>query len=121
VQRDHYNVIKKQETQSALQNAASSNVTVGGGLAGSMAKEYVARHGATVMLTSLDREAEFRSDEAAQIYLARSGYDPLALYAVLQKMTALGNQSGNLAALFKTHPPLDARLDRLDRRTVAAH
>ena len=115
VQRDHYNVIKQQETQRALHDAASSNVTVGGGVAGSMAKEYVARHGATVMLTRLDRDAEFRSDHAAQVYLERAGYDPLALYAVLQKMTALGNQAGNLAALVSTHPPLDARMDRLDR------
>jgi len=67
------------------------------------------------MLTRLDREAEFRSDHAASVYLERAGYDPLALYAVLQKMTALGNRNGNLAALTSTHPPLDARLDRLDR------
>lgn len=120
VQRDHYNVIKKQETQSALQSAASSNVVVGGGVAGSMAKAYVEKHGATIMLTSLDREAEFRADQAAGVYLARAGYDPLALYAVLQKMTALGSASGNLAQLYKTHPPLDARLDRLDRGVAGA-
>jgi Zn-dependent protease with chaperone function len=120
VQRDHYNVIKKQETQSALQGAASSNVAVGGGIAGSMAKAYVEKFGASVMLTSLDREAEYRADEASEIYLARSGYDPLALYAVLQKMTALGSQTGNLAQLHRTHPPLDERLDRLDRRGFAS-
>jgi hypothetical protein len=120
VQRDHYNVIQKQETQSALTNAASANVNVGGGVAGSMAKAYVAKHGATVMLTSLDRNAEYRADDAAVIYLVRAGYDPLALYAVLQKMTALGNQSGNLAALYKTHPPLDARMDRLDHSSLAS-
>ena len=120
VQRDHYNVIKKQETQTALTDAASSNVAVGGGVAGSMAKDYVRRHGATILATRLDREAEFRADEAAEIYLARAGYDPLALYAVLQKMTARGSTSGNLAQLYKTHPPLDARLDRLDRNSVAS-
>ena len=120
VQRDHYNVIQKQEQQSAIQSAASSNVSVGGGIAGSMAKAYVEQHGATIMLTSLDREAEFRADQAAEVYLARSGYDPLALYAVLQKMTALGSTSGNLAQLYKTHPPLDARLDRLDRSGFAS-
>ncbi|UHQ19447.1 M48 family metalloprotease [Lysobacter sp. KIS68-7] len=119
VQRDHYNVIQKQEQQSAIQSAASSNVSVGGGIAGSMAKAYVEKHGATIMLTSLDRDAEYRADQAAEVYLARSGYDPLALYAVLQKMTALGSQSGNLAALYKTHPPLKDRLDRLDRSGVA--
>ena len=42
--------------------------------------------------------------------------NPMALYSVLQRMTALGRQSASLAALYKTHPPLDARLDRIDER-----
>ena len=119
VQRDHYNVIRKQEIASATENAVAGQVNVGGGIAGQMAKDYVRRHGATVMLTSLDRDAEFRSDEASEIYLARSGFNPLALYAVLQKMTALGTASASLAQLYKTHPPLDDRLDRIDRRGYA--
>jgi hypothetical protein len=119
VQRDHYNVIRKQEVTSATENAVAGQVNVGGGLAGQMAKDYVRRHGAAVMLTSLDRDAEFRSDEASEIYLARSGFNPLALYAVLQKMTALGSASASLSQLYKTHPPLDDRLDRIDRRGYA--
>ncbi|HVR81852.1 MAG TPA: M48 family metallopeptidase [Luteimonas sp.] len=119
VQRDHYNVIRKQEIAAAGEELAASQVNVGGGLAGSMAKDYVRRHGATVMLTHFDREVEFRSDEASEIYLARSGFNPLALYAVLQKMTALGTASASLAQLYKTHPPLGDRLDRIDRRGFA--
>ncbi|WP_159016194.1 M48 family metalloprotease [Cognatiluteimonas profundi] len=119
VQRDHYNVIHKQEMTSATEDAVASHVSVGGGVAGSMAKDYVRRHGAAVMLTSLDRSAEYRSDEAAEIYLARSGYNPLSLYAVLQKMTALGKASASLAQLYKTHPPLADRLDRIDQRGFA--
>jgi hypothetical protein len=119
VQRDHYNVIRKQEVASATENAVAGQVNVGGGLASQMAKDYVRRHGATVMLTSLDRDAEFRSDEASEIYLARSGFNPLALYAVLQKMTALGTASASMAQLYRTHPPLDQRLDRIDRRGYA--
>ena len=119
VQRDHYNVIRKQEVASAGEEAVASQVNVGGGLAGGLAKDYVRRHGATVMLTSLDRGAEYRADEAAEIYLARSGYNPLGLYSVLQKMTALGTQSASLAQLYKTHPPLDERLDRIDSRGFA--
>jgi beta-barrel assembly-enhancing protease len=115
VQRDHYNVIHKQEKTAALQGVAADQVRTGG-LATSMAKDYVARHGASVMASSLDREAEYRADQAAEIYLARAGFNPLALYAVLQKMTALGAASGNLAQLYKTHPPLDERMDRIDRR-----
>lgn len=120
VQRDHYEVIHKQEMQSYGKDLALSHVSVGGGELGSVAKDYLAKNGASVMLTSLDRGAEYRSDEAAEVYLARSGYDPLALYAVLQKMTALGSKAPGLAQLFLTHPPLDDRLDRLDRSKVVA-
>jgi hypothetical protein len=120
VQRDHYEVIRKQQIQAYGKDVALSHVRVGGGELGSMAKDYLARNGAAVMLTSLDRGAEYRSDEAAEVYLARSGFDPLALYAVLQKMTALGGKAPGLAQLFRTHPPLDDRLDRLDRSKAVA-
>lgn len=119
VQRDHYEVIHKQEMEGYGLNLAASKVQVGGGALGSMTKDYLAKNGASVMLTSLDRGAEYRSDEAAEVYLARSGFDALALYAVLQKMTAIGSQAPGLAQLFRTHPPLDERLDRLDRSKVA--
>ena len=117
VQRDHYNVIRKQEMASMGKDAVSSKIEVGSGsVAETYARQYVEKHGATIMLTSLDREAEYRADEAAEIYLARAGMNPLALYAVLQKMTALGSKSASLAQLYKTHPALDARMDRIDKR-----
>ena len=117
VQRDHYQVIHKQELAAAGKDEAVKNVTVGNdSLAGSYARRYAEQNGAAIMLTSLDREAEYRSDEAAEFYLARAGMNPLALYAVLQKLTALGSESASLAQLYKTHPPLDARLDRIDQR-----
>jgi len=117
VQRDHYNVIRKQQLATTGKDAALSNVSTStGSVAGDYARKYAETHGAAVMLTSLDRDAEYRCDEAAEIYLARSGMNPLALYAVLQKMTALGNESASLAQLYKTHPPLDGRLDRIDQR-----
>ncbi|WP_189644595.1 M48 family metalloprotease [Luteimonas gilva] len=120
VQRDHYNVIRKQEIASTGKSAALRNVRTGGGIAGGYAREFVERNGAAVMLTSLDRGAEYRSDEAAQVYLARSGYNPLALYSVLQKMASLGNQSARMAQMFKTHPALGDRLDQIDRRGYGA-
>ncbi len=119
VQRDHYEVIRKQEMTSVGTNLAASRVNVGGGIAGSYAKDYAQKHGAKIALARLDREAEFRSDEAAEIYLARSGFNPLSMYMVLQKMTALGTASAKLAQLYKTHPPLADRLDRIDRRGYA--
>lgn len=119
VQRDHYEIIRKQEMTAVGTSIAASRVNVGGGMAGSFAKDYAQKHGAKIALARLDREAEFRSDQAAEIYLARSGFNPLSMYMVLQKMTALGTASAKLAQLYKTHPPLADRLDRIDRRGYA--
>ncbi len=120
VERDHYNVIRKQELTTAGKDMVAGEVNVGTGIAETYAKQYVEQHGATILVTSLDRQAEFRCDRAAEIYLARAGMNPMALYAVLQKMAALGSESASLAALYKTHPPLDARLDRIDARDYGA-
>lgn len=116
VQRDHYEVIRKQELQAAGREVVMSQVNTGGGLAGSMAREFIERNGAAIMMTQLDRNAEYRADQAAGIYLARGGFNPLELYAVLQKMATLGTSSSRMASLYKTHPPLDKRLDALDKR-----
>lgn len=117
VQRDHYEVIRKQQMTELGKDLAMQQVRTPGAIG--FARSYVERHGAAVLLTSLDRDAEYRSDHAAGIYLARSGLDPLAFYSVLQKLTALGSQSARLAQLHATHPPLEQRLDRLDRQSTA--
>ena len=119
VQRDHYNVIRKQELTALGQETASSKIQTGPGVAETFARDYVEKHGAAIMMTALDRDAEFRADKVSEIYLARSGMNPMALYSVLQKMMALGEKSASLAALYKTHPPLDARLNHIDQRDYA--
>lgn len=119
VQRDHYEVIRKQGMMSTAKDMVSNEIHTGGGLAGSLARDYVEKNGASILLTKLDRDAEYRADENAQLYLARAGMNPLALYSILQKMLAMGSASGGLAALYQTHPPLDDRLDRIDRRGYA--
>src|SRR3546814_2551336 len=86
-----------------------------GNIAESYAKDYAEKFGAGALLTGLDRDAEYRSDQAAEVYLVRSGFNPLALYAVLQKMTAFGTKSASMAQLYRTHPPLDDR-DRKSTR-----
>jgi beta-barrel assembly-enhancing protease len=121
VQRDHYDVIHKQEMASSGKELAMSKVELGNSSpAAAYARSYVEKHGATIMMTALDREAEYRADEGAEYYLARAGMNPLALYSLLQKLTALGSDSAMLAQLYKTHPPLDARIDRIDQRGFGA-
>ena len=113
VQRDHFEVIRRQQVREAGKDALLSQVAAPG--AAAYAKDYVDRHGAAVLLTSLDRDAEYRADHAAGVYLERAGFDPLAFYSVLQKMAAFGQRPARLAQLYRTHPPLDERMDRLDR------
>ncbi len=121
VQRDHYNVIRKQELATAGKDRALRGVDAGyDSVAGTYARRYAEQHGAAIMLSALDREAEYRADEGAQVYLARAGLNPLALYSVLQKFLALGRDSPSLAQLYKTHPPFDARIDRIDQRGYGA-
>jgi hypothetical protein len=118
VQRDHYNVIHKQEMAATGKDLALREVAgTSSNRATEFARRYAEEHGAVIMLTALDREAEFRADEASQHYLARSGMNPLALYSVLQKLAALGPASPGLVQLYRTHPPFDARIDRLDQRS----
>ncbi|MDE2408052.1 MAG: M48 family metalloprotease [Xanthomonadaceae bacterium] len=124
VQRDHYEVIRKQEKMGAVGAIASSQVKTGGGMAGGLARNYIEKHGAAILMTGLDRGAEFRADHAAGIYVARAGGNPLSFLAVLQKMAAFGTQSPKMASLYKTHPPLDERMnavEKQDNATLAAY
>lgn len=115
VQRDQYHVIRKQQMMAAAKNIVSSEIQTSGGKAATLARDYVEKNGAAILMTSLDRSAEYRADENAELYLARAGMEPLSLYAILQKMLAVGTTTGGLAQLYKTHPSLDDRLDRLDQ------
>lgn len=116
VQRDHYEVVRKQELTGSLKELASSQVSTGGGLGGTLARDFVERHGAAMLMTQLDREAEYRADTYSQVVLARAGMNPMSLYAVLQRMGAVGGAGGGLAQLYSTHPTLGDRLDRIDQR-----
>lgn len=116
VQRDHYSVIRKQGLMSTAMDLASSHIRGAGSLAESLARDYVEKNGASILATGLDRDAEYRADQIGQVYLARAGMNPLAMYAMLQKMAVIGTASGGLAQLYETHPSIDDRLDRIDQR-----
>ena len=118
VARDHYNVIRKQAATSAVTGVLIDKATSHGGIAGSFAN-YFAKQGASVLLTVFDKDVEYRSDSASLIYTARAGYNPMAMYAVLQKLAAVSDSTGRMAGLYKTHPSATARLDRLDQKGLA--
>lgn len=119
VERDHYNVIRKQAMTAAGTGAVTSRVSVGAGIADGYLRDYLNKFGASVLAARLDRSVEYRSDEAAGYYAARSGFSPLGLYAVLQRMATLGMGSTRMSSLSRTHPSMADRLDRLDQRGYA--
>jgi len=61
----------------------------------------------------LQREDEFNADEVGIILTALSGYDPMSYYQYLQRIKPLVEKPGT--ELNKTHPPITARLKRLNK------
>jgi Zn-dependent protease with chaperone function len=126
VQRDQYNVVRKQQTTKVFTDIGREQLVshVGGSGVGGMASKavvnYVAKFGASLILTHFDKSVEYRSDEAAEVYLVRAGYNPLAIYAVLQKLAGVSPRSDRLTTLSKTHPSAEDRLDSLDKRDMTA-
>jgi hypothetical protein len=121
VARDHYNVIHKQAITSATTGALWNKFGphTGNPLTQQLAN-YFEKQGATILLTSFDKDVEYRSDGASLIYIARAGYNPLAMYAVLQKLAAVDPKTNRLSDLYATHPTATARLDKLDEKGLAA-
>lgn len=114
VQRDHYHVIRKQQLLGDVGKGVTQYVHTTDEGAAKLARDYVEKHGAAIIMTSLDRKAEYRADRIGAVYLARAGIDPLMLYSVLQTMQLAGSQSNGLAQLYKTHPDMQKRMDKLD-------
>ncbi|MBS0574912.1 MAG: M48 family metalloprotease [Proteobacteria bacterium] len=124
VSRDHYNVIRKQAMASIALNVGTDKFVGALGKAGAnpfaqRLAGYFAKEGAAAILTTFDKDVEYRSDVASMIYTARAGYNPLAMYAVLQKIEAAADP-GRTSNLFSTHPNPEQRLDNLDKKGLAA-
>jgi len=71
--------------------------------------------GTEIYTRGLDKGDEFEADRMGVVIAARGGYDPYGLPAVLQTLQGINQQDSRLALMFKTHPALGDRLDRLDK------
>jgi len=65
-------------------------------------------------LRGLDKDDEFEADSMGTIIASRAGYDPFALMAVLQTLDSVDPDNSELDLLYKTHPPMSDRLDKLE-------
>ncbi len=79
--------------------------------------------GADLYTKGLSRQDELDADLHGVVILARAGYDPYALAAVLQRLDGVNPDDSTLSLMQKTHPAPDERLlvllaamgDQLDR------
>jgi beta-barrel assembly-enhancing protease len=92
----------------------------GGEYAGAKAGVADRLLGATKALYArgLDKEDEFEADREGLVLMARAGYDPYALLAVLQKLEARGSEDSSLALLLQTHPRPGDRLKAVANASV---
>ena len=70
--------------------------------------------GAEICARSLDKSAEFEADRMGIALTARAGYEPYGLAEVLQTIGQTNKEDSSVTLLFKTHPPPDDRLEKLD-------
>tara|TARA_B100000745_G_scaffold198622_1_gene130994 strand:- start:1670 stop:2539 length:870 start_codon:yes stop_codon:yes gene_type:complete len=76
--------------------------------------EKVANGAKSVFTSGLSKGAEYHADNEAIFILQKAGYDPFALFDVLQKLDERGSQDGMLSLMLATHPTPRQRLDKLD-------
>lgn len=111
LQRHHLNALQKSSGMSALKDGLSFVLT---------AKNQDTRFvkvvdaGTELYTRGLDKEDEFESDSMGAVLAARAGYDPYALASVLQTLQHQSPDDAGMAMLFRTHPSLDVRLQRLE-------
>ena len=79
---------------------------------------------ATIIVMWFSRKREFRADEGAAhlsgaskmisaLQKLQTAHAPAALPASMQALGIRGGEAGGLRALFRSHPPLEVRINRL--------
>lgn len=109
VRRHHLAVMKKSSLIGAVSSAISNR------LSGDQATlQSLLGNGAEILARGLDKDAEFEADRLGVVFAARAGYDPYAMFGVLEKVAAAAStDAGPVALLYKTHPHPDARIEAL--------
>lgn len=111
LKRHHLQAIQKNAQTGLLADLAS--IAVENQKHGELAKKAIST-GTELYARGLDKDDEFEADRMGVVIVARAGYDPYGLPAVLQTLDAMNPQDSNLALMFKTHPAPRQRLQLLD-------
>jgi predicted Zn-dependent protease len=67
----------------------------------------------TLYVKGLSREDELDADRTGLVLMAKAGYDPYAMLAVLQKLQAQGHDASTLALYLSTHPDPEDRIEQV--------
>lgn len=104
--RHHYQVVLRQR----LADQASKNLST---VVQDSDTAKLAQASGQIYARGLDKSAEFEADRLGVEIMTRSGYDPAAAIAVLEKMQSLKGNDPRAELLFSTHPSPAERLDAL--------
>ena len=109
IRKHHLDLLRKSSMIGAVSNV------VGNRVAGDRpAIQGLIGNGAEIMARGLDKSAEYEADRLGMVFASRAGYDPFAMFKVLEKIeAAAAADSGPVALLYKTHPRPADRLDAL--------
>ncbi len=111
--KDGVNSISKARWTSVVTTLGTETAKQYGGVAGNLVTLFEGSIDdvfKTIVVNGYSRGAEFAADAEAGQILARAGYNPGALGALLVKMAAQEKGGGGI---FKTHPPTGERLAKV--------
>jgi beta-barrel assembly-enhancing protease len=106
VMKHHYSVVLRQR----LAEKASADLQASTGGTGNAALSHAS---AQIYARGLDKSAEYDADRLAAELMTKTGYDPAASMAVLERMQKLAPDDPRAELLFATHPSPAERVDAL--------
>lgn len=112
LRKHHLQAIKKGAQAELLTDLANDAIREKGG---DPRLTKLVSAGTEVYARGLDKNDEYEADRMGVVIAARGGYDPYGLPAVLQTLQAINPSDSDVALMFKTHPAMGDRLNRLDR------
>lgn len=114
------NAYKKAILNAALREGIAST----GDVAAAVSDSVIGQLGEAVMNSQFSQKQEFEADDYGYAFLKNHGKNPLAMAKSFKKLKELEAKAGSkrstgLQQLLSTHPQLDVRIERMEKRAVA--
>lgn len=114
------NAYKKAILNAALREGVAST----GDVAAVISDSAIGQLGEAVMNSQFSQKQELEADDYGYAFLKKHGKNPLAMAKSFRKLKELeekagAKQSAGLQQLLSTHPQLDVRIERMEKRAAA--